>query len=209
MTVTKFTLPETHAAFGEWSRVTGYDWDSSEWGEVLASLDSCDLLVADRLPQRGLFDPPDLHLGDAPQVRRLRAAIVASARLHDGGWGHDLATSAQIVAAVLDRFYTDSDTSPLPALIEHLVDELPRRVRVVAATPSAALAAQLAVDGMACLARRPYSLGEPSLAGLVLAEAETNDRFAECVFQRLALNPAWSLALLTLGDGRALLYHCG
>lgn len=209
LAVTRFSLPETHAAFGEWSRLTGYGWDSPEWGEVLASLESCDLLAADRLPQRGLFDPPDLQLGDAPLVRRLRAVIVASARLHDGGWGHDLATSAQIVAAVLDRFYTDSDTYPLAPLVERLTGELPRRVRGLAASPSEALEGLLAVDAMACLSRRPYSCDSPSLAAVVLAEAEANDRFAECIFQRLALNPGWELALLTLGDGRSLLYHVG
>lgn len=209
LAVTRFSLPETHAAFGEWSRLTGHDWDSPEWGEVLASLESCDLLAADRLPQRGLFDPPDMQLGDAPQVRRLRAAIVASARLHDSGWGHDLATSAQIVAAVLDRFYTDSDTYPLGALVDRLTGELPRRVRGLAASPCEALEGLLAVDAMACLSRRPYSLGSPSLVAVVLAEAESHDLFAERIFNRLALDPAWSLALLTLGDGRCLLYRCG
>lgn len=206
MTVTRrFTLPETHDAFLRWSSLTGYDWDSPEWGEVLAVLESCDLMRADRNPQHGLFDPPDMPWGDAPEVRRLRTVIVASAWLHCAGWGHDLATSAQIVAAVLDRFYADSDTAPLDPLIEHLAADLPARVYGLAETPGAALAGVLAADGLVLLVRR-HAQDKPGLMQVVLEEAEANDAFAEAVFARLADDPEWRLELLRLSDGRCLLY---
>lgn len=205
MTV-RFTLPETHAAFAEWSRLTGCGWDSLEWGEVLAALESCDLLAADRLPQHGLFDPPDLSLGDAPQVQRLRAAIVGSARLHSSGWGHDLATSALIVAAVLDRFYPDRVLPPFDDLMESLTAALPARVHGLAATPSEALTGLLGADALAGVVRH-YASDLPVLLRVVMDEAQADDRFAERVFDRLASASVWGVVLLALGDGRCLLYR--
>jgi hypothetical protein len=204
--VTRFSLPETRAAWDEWSRRTGLDWDAPEWGEVLAALDSCGLLAADRVAQQSsLFDPPSPS-GAAPRVLRLRAAIVASAELHRGGWGHDLATSALIVAAVLDRFYSDDQLCPIESLVDRLTGELPTRVYGLAPTPSAALASVLRADTLAVLAREPYMRDKPALIRLVLEEAEADDRFAERIFDRLTADPAWRLALLRLGDGRCMLY---
>lgn len=198
-TMTRFTLPETHAAFVEWSRLTGHDWDAPEWGEVLAALDSCDLLFADRTPQLGLFDdPPHVPIGDTHHVRKLRAAIIGSARLYRAGWGYDLATSAQIVAAVLTNFFVDTDGDPFEHLVTRIEVEVPSRLRALVSSPSDALAEllRLRTDGVAL----------PDLVRQVLTLACDTDAFAEILFEKLADDPQYRLGLIILCDGRWLLY---
>lgn len=197
-TLAKFTLPETHAAFAEWSRLTGHDWDSPEWGEVMAALDSCNLLRVDRVPQRALFDPPDLPLGDTREVRQLRAVIVGSARLCAAGWEHDLATSATIVAAVLTNSLYSAESDTFDELLLRVEVDVPARLRVLVDSPGDALAELLAMH----IKDTPL----PDVVGRIMAAARDDDAFAERLFATLGDAPGYRLELLALCDGRWLVY---
>jgi hypothetical protein len=205
---TVFTLPETHAAFVRWQEIMGLDEASPEWGEVYQVLKDTELLRADQCPQRALFDPPELSLGDTAEVIALRLAIIGGATLcrqiaQASDWRLLLelgvATATAIVAALVGQFYDLSGLSFEQALFR-LETELPVRVLGVVAAPSGALMWQ--AQGTEAMAK----LGPTSLATQVLRAAFDDDEFAVRVFARTAESPEHHLALAPLCTGSWLVY---
>lgn len=204
-----FTLPETHAAFLRWQQVTGLGADSPEWGEVCQVLKDTELLRADQCPQRALFDPPELALGDTTEVVALRLAIIVgatlhrrvmeSAQYHPRYQGHDLATCTAIVAALVGQFYDLTGLTFEQALLQ-VETKLWRRVLGVVPAPSVALMWQ--AKGTEAMEK----LGPDSVATQVLRAAFDDDEFAVRVFARTADDPGHRLALAPLRTGSWLVY---
>lgn len=201
-----FTLPETHAALVRWQEITGLDEASPEWGEVYQVLKDTELLRADQCPQRALFDPPELSLGDTAEVTALRLAIVDGAVFHRqavelaGYEKLSLGTCTATVAALVGQFYDLSGLTFEQALFL-LETELPVRVLGVVPAPSVALMWQ--AEGPTAMAK----LGATSLATHVLRAAFDDDDFAVRVFARTAESPEHHLALAPLCTGSWVVYN--
>lgn len=205
-----FTLPETYAALVRWQEITGLDTGSSEWGEVYQVLKDTELLRADQCPQRALFDPPELSLGDTAEVIALRLAIVGGAVFHRqaielaGHEKYSLGTCTAIVAAMLvgfyDCFHEPRAGLPFEQALYRLETELPMRVKGLAPYPSVALKWQ--AEGMLAAGQ----LGRTSMAAQVLLAAFDDDEFAVRVFARTAESPEHHLALAPLCTGSWLVY---
>jgi hypothetical protein len=204
-TPTSFSLPQTQRAFQQWSSITGHGWDSAEWGEVWQALEDCDLLRADRVPERALFDLPETRLGDTRNVVHLRAAIVAGALLHDDETVTDPATGTEVVAALLPCLYNDLVTYySYGELLASLMRDLPTRCLSIHASPSAALADLLRATPGEVAADAPAGL-----AAVIMEVALCDDRIAETVFARLSTDPAQATTVIPLSSGRWLRFRCG
>lgn len=201
-----FTLPETHAALVRWQEITGLDETSPEWGEVYQVLKDTELLHADRCPQRALFDPPDLPLGETTEAIALRLAIVGGAVFHRQAIGlaehekYSLGTCTAIVAAMLVGFYDTMSGLPFEQALLRLEIELPKRVRGLALYPSIALKWQ--AEGMVAAGQ----LGRTSMAAQVLLAAFDDDEFAVRVFARTAGDPDLHVGLAPLCTGSWVVY---
>lgn len=204
-----FTLPETCAALRRWEEITGLTEESTEWGEVERVLADTQLLDADRAPQRHLFTPPDTPLGDTPEVRALRLAIIGGAQLHvavtrggDGWCPHDVAICTAIVAAMIACHYHDITDLPVEQGLYLLETELPLRIRGVAVRPGVALKWWMS---------DPFVTGEVDAAGVLgvlVRAAWDDDEFAARVFDRLAEDSHHRVGLAGLSDGSWLIYDC-
>lgn len=211
--VGRFTLPETHAAYLRWAEATGLDCTSTTWGEVWSVLDQCGLLAADRLPQRSLFDAPDLPLGEPAGARALRWAVLAGIGLVPAGMPDpadrvilDPATGAAVVAALLEHVYFDLDLD-FEVALTLLRIEVPKRIVAVVDTPGQALAMPIAraIEETYRATGRQDAVHPTVLQ--VLDEATQDDEFAQRVFGRLARDARYRTGLVPLCHGQWLVYR--
>lgn len=205
-TLTRFALPEVHMAFQEWRVLTGFGWDSPEWGDTLAALDRVELLSADQAPQPQLWDG-DAELAELPAARRLRAAIIGAARVWFGtmGWRHDLPTTAEIMVAHLSSWpAAEVDDVPLADVLLRLEVQVPKVTGRVFASRTDALCAVFGAE----LHLREIDVEEwPPVTRLILREAIADDALAARVFDRMTAHASFGIGLLPLSDGRWVMVH--
>lgn len=212
-----FVLREMNEAVAAWEEITGLSGSSPEWGEVLAVLDDCGLLDADRTPPRTLFDnedspPPPEHTA---AVLRTTTAIVAGAYMAREQPKLPPATCVEIMMVLLDRFHPRLVDEWFTGYDEVLGVKAARRVQALADSPSAALGwlieqEQLIKD----LDVAPGTMSEwlsPVLA-LLLDLARQDDTVAERLFTQLSQRlpgDAYAYELAPLCDGQWVVFSTG
>jgi hypothetical protein len=213
--VTVFCQPQTQDAYRMWCEMTGLDHTSAAWGEVWSVLEQAHLLDADRTPQPGLFDPPELPAGDTAELRRLRLTLLAGAHLvsiHGVGGEHGTATA--VVAALTEHELADQG---LPFEQELTRAQLllgdPRTIIAVRDSPSEALLWLLHEHGVPDWLQsidgpddRPLWRPEPkALLTLIMREAMCSDEFSVRVFAAAAARGGHRLLPLCHGQWVAYL----
>jgi hypothetical protein len=212
--VTVFHQPQTNDAYRTWCEMTGLDQTSPAWGEVWQVLEQSGLLDADRAPQPGLFDPPQLPTGDTAELRRLRLALLGGAFLASTHGDKEYGTATAVVAALTEHELADQGLPFEQELTraQLLLDD-PRTVIAVRDSPSETLLWLLhehgvpdwltSIDGPG---EQPLWRPQPhALLTLIMHEAMISDEFSVRVFAAAAARGGHRLLPLCHGQWLAYL----